>query len=48
MTLAQTDNNKYILRLLRAGEFSQEINMPLRKAEANGGKKYDLVDIRAD
>ena len=48
MTLPQTDNNKYILRLLRAGEFSQEINMPLRKAEANGGGKCDLVDIRAD
>ena len=48
MTLPQTDNNKEILRLLRAGEFSQEINMPLRKAEANGGKKCDLVDIRAD
>ena len=47
MTLPQTDNNKEILRLLRAGEFSQEI-MRLRKAEANGGKKCDLVDIRAD
>ena len=47
MALPQTDNNKEILRLLRAGEFSQEI-MPLRKAEANGGGKCDMVDIRAD
>ena len=38
MALPQTDNNKEILRLVRAGEFSQEI-MPLIKIELNGGKK---------